>query len=161
MVSQDGIGTINMVVLGKGELNRGRVSADIRAGHTDSGWRCHPQRHGPASQTQFSLLLIQSSVAAMCCVMHNAHWQKPRQAGSTVAHSPLAVHQGAARPAGPLPTFWCAAGCALSGCRVAFDGLRSDSSVSCCSTTIVTLWVDSLMTATYGAPGPGMPRNCK
>lgn len=31
VVSQDGIGTINMVVLGKGELNPGRVSADIRA----------------------------------------------------------------------------------------------------------------------------------
>ncbi len=29
VMSQDGMGTINMVVMGKGELNRGRVSADI------------------------------------------------------------------------------------------------------------------------------------
>jgi hypothetical protein len=33
VVSQDSIGTANMVVMGKGELNRGRVSADIWAGH--------------------------------------------------------------------------------------------------------------------------------
>jgi hypothetical protein len=44
-VSQDGIGTINMVMMGKGSC--------IKAGYppiygrpTDSGWRCHPQRHG-------------------------------------------------------------------------------------------------------------------
>lgn len=44
-LSQDGIGTINMVMMGKGELHQGRVSADIWR-PTDSGWRCHPQRHG-------------------------------------------------------------------------------------------------------------------
>ena len=33
VVSQDGIGTINMVVMGKGELHQGRLSADIWAGH--------------------------------------------------------------------------------------------------------------------------------
>lgn len=45
VVSQDGIGTINMVVMGKGELNRGRVSADIWAAH---GLRMavSPKRHG-------------------------------------------------------------------------------------------------------------------
>lgn len=51
VVSQDGIGTINMVVLGKGELNPVRVSADIRAGprtqhgsvtHNGMGLRARP-----------------------------------------------------------------------------------------------------------------------
>lgn len=49
VVSQDGIGTGNMVVMGKGELNRGRVPADIWAAHglrlavsPTTAWACEP-----------------------------------------------------------------------------------------------------------------------
>lgn len=49
-VSQDGIGTGNMVVMDKGELDRGRVSADIWAAHDGlrlavsptTAWACEP-----------------------------------------------------------------------------------------------------------------------
>ena len=61
-VSQDGIGTINMVVMGKGELNRGRVSADIWAAH-GLRWRCQPTTAWPASQAQFNSRLVEDGIA--------------------------------------------------------------------------------------------------
>lgn len=50
-----------------------------------------------------------------------------RQAGSTLAHSPSLAIRVQDRPAGALPTFWLHAGGNLTGCRAAFEGLRSDS----------------------------------
>lgn len=71
VVSQDNIGTVNMVVMGKGELIRGRVSADIWAAH-ERRMAVSPTTAWPLSQARTSSALDAYSLAWRCCVMQRS-----------------------------------------------------------------------------------------
>jgi len=129
VVSQDDIGTINMVVMGKGELNRGRVSADIWAAH---GLRMavSPTTAWPLSQARISSLLDACGIAPRCCVMQRSTSMRiGRAAPGRIDTGSFAIsrHQGSGQ-AGRGTANFLAARCPrphwLEG---RFEGLRSDS----------------------------------
>jgi hypothetical protein len=157
VVSQDDIGTINMVVMGKGELNRGRVSADIWAAHgltQDGGVTHNGMAWEPGPDQLCARRRRHSAEVLRDAALHfDAHWQsgaRPDRHWLIRRLSPSGFRTG-----------W-PGHCQLSGCTLpapslaagpasrAFDLLPRASP----STSFVTLWVDRTMTA-------DSPRACR